>query len=168
MDTRKSFLRKSAGAFALYMLSGGIKSFGRIYGKMKTGKPKKAAVIWYSQAGHTEKYGKCISGSLMKSGLRVTASDYRDFDKHSLQQYDLIFVGSPVYYYDVPGNFQNWIRSISKIDGIPVAGYVSFGGEGGNQHNTACTLLELMIDKGGIVDLRADVVNGKRGAHFKV
>jgi hypothetical protein len=46
----------------------------------------------------------------------------------------------------VPGNFKRWIRRF-RLGGLPVAGYVSFGGEGGNQHNTACTLLTMMSEK---------------------
>ncbi len=150
MDTRKSFLKKAIGAMALGVMSGGTRSFGKIPKTMRTNKPHKTAVIWYSQAGHTEKYGRCVAKTLAKNGLRVTASDYRDFDKRSIPKFDLIFFGSPVYYYDVPGNFQNWLRSIPRIDGTPVAGYVSYGGAGGNQQNTVCTLLNLVIEKGGV------------------
>ena len=117
---------------------------------MKTNEPKTAAVIWYSQTGNTARYGESIAGNLSRQGIQVTASDYREFDMRAVLEYDLIFLGTPVFYYDVPENFKNWLEKVPRIDGTPIAGYVSFGGEGGNQHNTACTLLDIMAGKGGV------------------
>lgn len=71
-------------------------------------------------------------------------------DRSALKNYDMIIVGSSVYYYDVPENFKKWLGSMPQIKGRPVASYVTFGGTGGNQHNTACTLVELPADKGGV------------------
>jgi ferredoxin len=82
--------------------------------------------------------------------LSVTASDYRDIDPAILGTMDVIALGSPVYYYEVPVNFRSWIAGAPRLDAIPVASYVTFGGEGGNQHNTACTLLELMEGRGAV------------------
>ena len=112
--------------------------------------PKKAMVFWYSQTGNTERAGRLIAETLKKQGLEVEASEYRDIDPASVANFDMIVAGSPVYYYDVPANFKKWLRALPGIGGIPCAAYVTFGGTGGNQHNTACTLLELLADKGGV------------------
>ena len=118
--------------------------------KMNPKKPKKAMVLWYSQTGNTERTGRLIAETLKKHGLEVVAGEYRDIDPASAADTDLIIAGSPVYYYDVPANFKRWLHALPGIDGIPCAAYVTFGGTGGNQHNTACTLLELLADKGGV------------------
>ncbi len=117
--------------------------------KMNPKKPEKAVVFWYSQTGNTERAGRLIAGTLKKHGLEVQSAEYRDMDPSSVAAADLIIAGSPVYYYDVPANFKKWLRALPGIEGIPCAAYVTFGGEGGNQHNTACALLELLVDKGG-------------------
>jgi ferredoxin len=91
-----------------------------------------------------------IAKTLKSNGLEVTAAEYREIEPVSVANTDLIIAGSPVYYYDVPENFQQWIGGLPALKGIPCAAYVTFGGEGGNQHNTACTLLELLADNGGI------------------
>ena len=52
---------------------------------------------------------------------------------------DLIVMGSPVFYYDVPGYVKNYIRSWPDLNRTPVAAYVTFGGPEGNQHNAAAT-----------------------------
>ena len=117
---------------------------------MKKEKSRKALVIWYSQTGNTEKIGRSIASAWKKSGLEVDYGDYRDIDKGSLNSYDIIAAGTPVYYYQVPRNFREWLINIPRIDGIPVAAFVTFGGEGGNQHNTVCELTKLLTQKGGV------------------
>ena len=112
--------------------------------------PETAAVIWYSQTGNTERAGRLIAETFKKKGLTVTASDYRDFDPITIGTYDLIVAGSPVYYYDVPENFKRWLKNLPEITGKPCGAYVTFGGTGGNQHNTACTLADLLAEKGGV------------------
>ncbi len=122
----------------------------RARGALKPLDPRSAVVIWYSQTGNTERTGRLIAETLKKDIPKVDAFEYREIDKSTLGNYDLIVAGSPVYYYDVPENFKTWLRDIPGIEGKPVASYVTFGGQGGNQHNTACTLLELLADKGGV------------------
>ncbi len=153
MLNRKSFLAGSlAAAWALLepvpVIS--LNKAERKKGTMKTTSPKKAAVIWYSQTGHTERYGKTIASVFRKNGLKVTASDYRKFDAKSIGSYDLVVMGSPVYYYEVPENFRSWIAALPSLEGIPVAAYVTFGGPGGNQYNAAMGLLQFQEEKGGI------------------
>ncbi len=150
MENRRSFLIKSSLAFMAMQVpfSGCSKTVA--YGKPKKVNPKTAAVIWYSQTGNTERAGKLIAKTLETNGIKTNFSEYRNFDQKSLGNYDIIIAGSPVYYYDVPSNFKNWLRSIPEITGTSVASFVTFGGEGGNQHNTSRTLVELLADKGGI------------------
>ncbi len=150
MHNRRSFIKKSSMSLAALSVPFAANCARRIQGKLKPGNPGSAAVIWYSQTGNTERTGRLIAETLKKDIPLVDAFEYREVDKSTLGNYDLIVTGSPVYYYDVPENFKTWLRSIPEIKGKPVASYVTFGGEGGNQHNTACTLLELLADKGGI------------------
>lgn len=149
LENRRTFLIKSSmTALAMQIPFTTIPS-KIAYGAPDKSKPEKAAVIWYSQTGNTEKVGKMIAGTLKKKGIDTVSSEYRNFDKASLGKYDLIIAGSPVYYYDVPSNFKSWLRSAPKINGASTASFVTFGGEGGNQHNTSRTLASLLVEKGG-------------------
>jgi ferredoxin/flavodoxin len=151
VDDRRTFLKKSS--FALLALSTSASLFplmGRAATKMTITHPKTATVIWYSQTGNTERTGRLIAETFNKMGLDVAASDYRDFNRESIDTYDLIVAGSPVYYYDVPENFKRWLKSLPEITGKPCAAYVTFGGASGNQHNTVCTLAALLTEKGGV------------------
>lgn len=120
------------------------------YGEQTMNLPKTALVVWYSQTGNTGRYGRLIASTLEKTGLTVRADDYRNLDPADLADYDMIVAGSPVYYYEVPSNFMRWLERAPALEGKPVAAYVSFGGEGGNQFNTAVTLLNALTDKGGV------------------
>lgn len=122
----------------------------KVYGSPSKKDPETAAVVWYSQTGNTERTGKLIAKTLEKNGIKTMFSDYRDFDKEALSGVDMIVAGSPVYYYDVPSNFKNWLRQIPDIKDVAVASFVTFGGEGGNQYNTSRTLAGLLVKKGGI------------------
>jgi len=118
--------------------------------RIKTTQPQNAVVLWYSQTGNTRRIGQLIAGKWRERGISVTALDIREIDPGSLQQVDLIVLGSPVFYMDVPLNVRWWLNSIPEINGIPVAAYVTYGGTGHNQHNTACSLLERLQKKGGV------------------
>ncbi|MCU0848471.1 MAG: 4Fe-4S binding protein [Spirochaetes bacterium] len=150
-ETRKSFIIKTAAAAAALSIPGaGLFSEEKPRPAMKFGKPKKALVVWYSQTGHTRRIGRIIARAWERKGLKVTTADYREIDAAAAPSYDIIAVGSPVYYLDVPGNLMEWISSVPAIDGIPVAAFVTFGGKGDNQHNTACAILEALAGKGGV------------------
>jgi ferredoxin/flavodoxin len=151
LDNRRTFLKK--GSLALLALSTSTSLFPvKVCARteMTVTDPKTAAVIWYSQTGNSERTGRLIAETFNKKGLNVTASDYRNFDPESIDTYDLIVAGSPVNYYDVPENFKLWLKSLPEITGKPCASYVTFGGTGGNQHNTVCTLADLLAEKGGV------------------
>lgn len=149
--TRRTFLLGSAGAVAAAGLAGCTREI-LPDGKrtMKSTQPKTALVLWYSQAGHTERNGKLIGKVFEKEGLTVTALDIRQCDRSTLAGHDLIVLGTPVYYFDTPGNVRAWLAAIPPIDGIPVAAFSTFGGPGDNPYNTAFSTLQLLCAKGGV------------------
>lgn len=151
METRRSFIAKTAvTAASLALPAGELFAAPKTHPPMKTRSPKKALIIWYSQTGHTRRIARLMGKVWEKQGIAVEARDYRAVDRDAMASYDLIVIGTPVYYLDVPGNVKEWLAGIPNIDGTPVASFVTFGGKGDNQHNTACTLLQLLAAKGGV------------------
>jgi len=118
--------------------------------KMKGNTVKRGLVVWYSQTGNTERIGKLIAATWKKAGIKTESGDYRNLGNINPADYDVIAAGSPVYYYEVPANFREWINSLPPIDGMPVASFVTFGGAGGNQYNTAYNILEMLSARGGV------------------
>ncbi|MBT3259022.1 MAG: 4Fe-4S binding protein [Deltaproteobacteria bacterium] len=159
MEDRRTFLKKStitalaaaATAATLPTLSSCV-TISTIKAKvpMKPNGIKKAAVLWYSQTGNTQKCGKVLAETLEHKGITVDYGDLRNFDNGKIADADLIIIGSPVFYYDTPDYVKDFIRSLPDLKGIPVAAYVTFGGPEGNQHNAACSILEGLAQKNGV------------------
>lgn len=151
MNTRRDFIKKSAilGA-ALCLPDAFARKCFASYPELKTRKPKKALILWYSQTGHTHRYARLIGCILKSKKITVEERDFQETDKNILPDYDLIIVGSPVFYYDTPSNVSDWLETIPSIEGTAVAAFVSFGGPEGNQHNASCHLLKILSKKGGV------------------
>ena len=117
---------------------------------LKTGTIKKALIAWYSQTGNTERHGKLIAKTIESEGIKVTASELRHVDLAAINEHQLVIIGSPVFYYDTPNYVKRWMAALPEITGMPVASYVTFGGPEGNQHNAACSIMEGLVNKGGV------------------
>jgi ferredoxin/flavodoxin len=151
MDTRRDFIRKSAIVSAAFCLPVSLtRESLAAYPDLKTRAPKKALILWYSQTGQTRRYARLIGCILKGKGLTVDEREFQETNKNILPDYDLIIVGTPVFYYDTPSNVSDWLETIPSIKGTPVAAFVSFGGPEGNQHNASCHILKILAKKGGV------------------
>ncbi|HON59618.1 MAG TPA: EFR1 family ferrodoxin [Smithella sp.] len=151
METRRDFIKKTAVAGAALCLP---VAWGRqsaaAYPDFKTRDPKKILILWYSQTGHTQRYARLIGCVLKAKNLAVDVRELQETDPKILPLYDLIFIGSPVFYYDAPSNVVEWLEKIPAVTGTPAAAFVSFGGPEGNQRNASCHLLKILVDKGAL------------------
>jgi len=151
MNSRRDFIKKSAIVGAALCLPISLTRESRAaYPDLKTLSPKKALILWYSQTGLTRRYARLIGCILKGRNLTVDEYEFQEFNKKLLPDYDLIIVGTPVFYYDTPSNVSEWLETIPSIKGTPVAAFVSFGGPEGNQHNASCHILKILAAKGGV------------------
>jgi ferredoxin len=152
MQSRRSFIINMIIICGSFILPAFIKKriFAESGGKLRTNDPKSAVVVWFSETGNTERAGRLIAKRWDMAGVKTDAFDYRDFDMKKFPEYDLIALGCPVYNLAIPVPFGEWLDKMPQIKNIPVASFVTFGGPGDNQHNTACSLLEIASGKGGI------------------
>ncbi|PKN11073.1 MAG: hypothetical protein CVU43_22085 [Chloroflexi bacterium HGW-Chloroflexi-5] len=150
MDTRRDFIKKSVIVCAALSLPLSFPESGRALPReFKIRTPKHALILCYSQTGFTSRYGRLIACILKEKGIAADLADMRTFDNKRITDYDLIVMGSPVFYYDIPPNVSSFLAAMPKITGIPVAAFVSFGGPEGNQNNALCHALHLLDDAGG-------------------
>jgi ferredoxin len=119
-------------------------------GSLKNKKPQKGCVFWYSQTGHTARYGKLIARCWEKEGIEVASGEIKRADPSSLAGCDLVAIGTPVHYLDVPENVQAWLSRVPAIEGAGVVAFTSFGGNGDGQHNAAVAILDALAGRGGI------------------
>ena len=151
MNTRRDFIKKSAIVGAALCLPISLtRESQAAYPDLKTRAPKKALILWYSQTGLTRRYARLIGCILKGKKLTVDEYEFQEFNKKLLPDYDLIIIGTPVFYYDTPSNVSEWLETIPSIKGTPVAAFVSFGGPEGNQHNASCHILKILAEKGGV------------------
>ena len=113
-------------------------------------KPEKALVLYYSQTGNTRRIGRLMAAVWEKQGLKVEESDIRDLETADVTEYDILALGCPVNHYDAPEFVKERIRAFPQLNGLPVAAFATHGIPASNQHNTACTLLDLAAEKGGV------------------
>ncbi len=150
-ETRRSFIKKSAILCAAASLPVGFPAAPSAAAKAFAARdPKRVLILYYSQTGMTRRYARLIGCLLSERGLSVDFADMRAFGKRQPLDYDLLFVGSPVFYYDIPSNVVEGLAALPPLSGIPTAAFVSFGGPEGNQHNALCHALSLLEKAGGV------------------
>ena len=116
MENRRTFLKKSAligAAAALPAMPAGC-TISTI-GANASLEPKKigtAAVVWYSQTGNTQKCGRVLARAFEKRGITVIAGELREVERSTLTAVDLLVIGAPVFYYDVPGFVKESIQAV--------------------------------------------------------
>jgi len=110
--------------------------------------PKTAMVLWYSQAGHTRRMAKLIAATLEREGLTVHRGELMRTDPATVANYDLLLVGSPVYYMEMPVNVGDWLNRLPDLAGKPAGVFITYGGAGSNPINAAWSIVEKLQDKG--------------------
>jgi len=150
-ETRRGFIKKGAILCAAAGLPVAFPAATSAAPKAFTMRdPKRVLILYYSQTGMTRRYARLIGCLLSELGLSVDLADMRSFGKPRAVNYDLLFVGSPVFYYDIPSNVVDCLAALPTLSGIPAAAFVSFGGPEGNQHNALCHALSLLEKRGGV------------------
>ncbi|HNZ04570.1 MAG TPA: 4Fe-4S binding protein [Myxococcota bacterium] len=149
MINRRNFIKVAvAGGVVTCLPSvGGCGSI--VGGVVENRNPGRALVVWYSQTGHTARIGKIVADVWRQAGLQVDAGDYRRIEFGAVGSYDLVAIGTPVFYMDVPENLRKWMTMLPSLKGVAVASFVTFGGHGDGQRRTSAALLESMAGRGG-------------------
>ncbi len=114
----------------------------------RTTNPQKALVVWYGQTGHTRRIARLIGKVWESEKLTVEVKDMRTCDPASLPAYDLLAVGSPVFYLAPPANVLAWLRRVPPLNGAAAAAFTTYGDAVGR--NTAVRLLRPLADRGAV------------------
>ena len=79
----------------------------------------RAAVVYFSQDGTTSRVADAIAAGLRSAGYLVDLSNLRDGPPPDVGSYDLLGLGSPVYYYRLPFNVTDYLRQLPRLEGMP-------------------------------------------------
>ena len=110
----------------------------------------KALIVYFSQTGNTEQVARAVGRGLDGGGCpTVDLATLRETGPEDWLDYDLVGLGTPVFYYKEPVNVRDWVKSLAARPGPgPV---LTFNTNGGNPTNTFRRLQRQLRPKGGRV-----------------
>ena len=77
----------------------------------------KTLIICFSQTGNTRKIAECIHDGILNAKSECNIKTLNDVEPTSLSDYELIGIGSPVFWYKEPFNVQDFIEALPDQNG---------------------------------------------------
>ena len=74
----------------------------------------KVLIIYFSQTGNTEKIAENIKTGILKSDNICDITQIKKVDANILENYDLIGIGTPTFFYREPKNVMNFIQGLKE------------------------------------------------------
>jgi NAD(P)H dehydrogenase (quinone) len=115
----------------------------------------KALIIYYSRSGNTKKMADLIGEAIKKEGLGVEVNDVKDVSADTLLGFDVIVVGSPVYYGSMAAEikklFDETVKFHGKLDSKIGAAFSSSANIAGGNETTILDILNAMLIHGMII-----------------
>ena len=87
----------------------------------------RAAVIYFSQNGTITQVADAIAAGLRSAGYVVDLWNLRDGPPPDIGCYDLLGIGSPVYYYRLPFNVADYIQALPRVENMPAFYFLVHG-----------------------------------------
>ncbi len=82
----------------------------------KTSGGWKAAVIYDSRYGNTEKIAMSLETGLKKANIETKSANIKNTDVASLKQYDLLCIGAPTEMFTTSKSMKEFLNTLSKVD----------------------------------------------------
>ena len=95
----------------------------------------KCLIVYFSQSGTTAQVAERIAIGLRSDGYQVDLCNMNGQQPPDVGGYDLLGIGSPVYYFRPPFNVTDYVNSLPDLEGIPAFVFVMHGAyrfDGGN------------------------------------
>ena len=77
----------------------------------------KMLIIYFSQTQYTRRVAERMRAGALESGADCELVSIRDVDTAALQEYDLVGLGTPVFYYQEPANVRQFIADLPELTG---------------------------------------------------
>ena len=95
----------------------------------------KALIIYFSQGGTTARVAEAIGAGLRGAEYQVDLRQMKDGRLPEPTDYDLLGIGSPVYYFGLPLNVMEYVEGLPDLSGIPTFTFVLHGTYRGSAGN---------------------------------
>ncbi len=87
----------------------------------------KGLIVYFSQSGTNARVADAIADGLRGAGYEIDLWNLRDGRAPDARKYQLLGIGSPVYYYHLPVNVQYYVEHLAALDGMPAFVFVVHG-----------------------------------------
>ena len=87
----------------------------------------KSLIVYFSQGGTTTKVAESIADGLRREGYQVDLHSIKEKQQPDLSGYDLLGIGSPVYFYRPPFIVTDYLNSLPDLGGLPTFTFVLHG-----------------------------------------
>jgi len=77
----------------------------------------KMLILFFSQTQYTRKVAERMRVGALESGADCELASIRDVDTATLKEYDLVGLGTPVFYYQEPANVRQFIVDLPDLTG---------------------------------------------------
>jgi flavodoxin/NAD-dependent dihydropyrimidine dehydrogenase PreA subunit len=77
----------------------------------------KALILFFSQCGHTKILAERICAKLQAAGMNSDLIEITEGKPSGMDDYKIVFIGSPVYYYREPLIWEEYIKSLPDMTG---------------------------------------------------
>lgn len=103
----------------------------------------KCLIVSFSQGGTTRRIAESIAKGLQTAKYEVDLCDLKEATDKEVNQYDLLGIGSPTYYFRPPFNVTDYVSSLPDLAGLPCFVFILHGTHCGDSGNIIRrTLLE--------------------------
>jgi flavodoxin/ferredoxin len=107
---------------------------------------QRCLIVYYSQEGTTAKVAQRIADGLRAKELEVDLANLKDNPAPTIQSYDMIGLGFPVYFSNMPYNVAGYVGKLHDLKGLP---YFTFTLHGNYRGDASTRLRRMLKLKGG-------------------
>ncbi len=87
----------------------------------------KCLMFYFSKGGTTYKVAKAVADGLTSLECKVDLYNIKDSELPAIKGYDLIGIGTPVYYYRPTFNILDTLKSLPDLDGMAYFTFILYG-----------------------------------------
>jgi flavodoxin/ferredoxin len=87
----------------------------------------KSLIAYFSQGGTTAKVAESIATGLRREGYQVDLHNIKEKPQPDISGYDLLGIGSPVYFFCPPFIVTDYLKSLPALGGLPAFTFVLHG-----------------------------------------
>jgi flavodoxin/formate hydrogenlyase subunit 6/NADH:ubiquinone oxidoreductase subunit I len=87
----------------------------------------KSLIVYFSQGGTTARTTQSIAAGLRTAGYQVDLCHLKDEQPPTLDGYDLLGIGMPVYAFRPPFVLTDYVQSLPDLTGLPAFTFVLYG-----------------------------------------